>query len=795
MNPHALAVLEFARALDVVASRATSEPGAAYVRALRPHTDREALEREHARVAAVRALRASEGGWGPEPVPTLDRALSSLRVLGAAWTAIEARQVGVLLASAARTQQTTRDPRRPSVATAVLAPLLDRIVPVPTLADAITRVVGDDGEVRDEASPQLRALRREWRGAEQELVRTLERLMAKLEPHEQVTDASVTVRNGRYVIPVRRGAQTALGGLVHDASASGATLFVEPPAAIAAANRIRELEAAIVAEVDRILHELTDRARPHAAVLADTHEALTLLDALAARARYAQDFGCGAIRFATPRETLVVRDGRHPLLLAQGIDVVPFDLTLLPDERTLLVSGPNTGGKTVLLKALGLFHAMAQCGIPVPVGEGSVLPLVDDIFADVGDEQSLEASLSTFSAHLKNLREVLAAATPDSLVLVDELGSGTDPAEGAALGAAILEELTRRGARTLATTHLGALKDLALEVPGVVNASLQFDEVALAPTYRLLKGLPGRSYGLSIARRLALPAEVIDRAVARVPEQERLVTRLLADLEAREQALAAREAQLSADEASTQERGRRIAERESTVRGRERALERAARGDARRHLLAARTEVDRVLAEVRAAATAGDDARVKAARRALEEGAQSHAAALDRIEAAERVVASPRGPTATVLAEGDAVAVATLGGKVGRVVSLRGDEAVVAVGALKLSVPRASLQAARAEQLQPQVRVSIRADAPDPVVRTEVDLRGHRPLEIDDALYLAIDGAVQADLKSLRIIHGKGTGALRDRVAELLRKDVRVAAFRLGAWNEGGAGVTIAEFA
>ncbi len=803
MNPHALGVLEFARAVDVVAQRATTEPGAAYVRALSPHRDRESLDREHARIAAVRALRASDGGWGPEPVPTIDRGFSLLRIGGASWSVSDARAIAILLGSATRTRARTRDPRRPSVATAILAPILDRITTVPELERAIARVVGDDGEVRDEASPQLRALRREWRGAERDLVRALERQMAQLDPQAQVADASVTVRNGRYVIPVRRGAHVALGGIVHDSSATGATVFVEPPAAIAAANRIRELEAAIAAEIERLLLELTDLARPHASALHATYEALTVLDALYARARYAEEFGCGSIAFADAGAALEVIGGRHPLLLAQGVEVVAFDLVLTGPERTLLVSGPNTGGKTVLLKAIGLFHVMAQSGIPVPVSDGTVLPLIDDVFADVGDEQSLQASLSTFSAHLKNLREILHAATPASLVLIDELGSGTDPAEGAALGASILEELTQRGTRTLATTHLGALKDLALEVPGVVNASLQFDEALLAPTYRLLKGLPGRSYGLSIARRLALPESVIARAMARVPEQERLVTRLLADLEAREQALASRERELARDVEHARERGRRLAEREANVKARERSVERESRQEARRHLLRARAEVERVVAEVRAAATDGAMERVRAARRALEEEAGAHADALSRLDVSEPGPTThadtqdlrPRDEAARVPAVGDAVAVATLGGKAGRVVSMRGESAVVAVGAMKVTVPVRTLQRIAARALEPQVRVSIRTELPDPVVRTEIDVRGQRPGELDDAVYLAIDAAVQADLKSLRIIHGKGTGALRDRVAELLKKDVRVATFRLGLWNEGGAGVTIAEFA
>src|SRR5450759_1416579 len=350
--------------------------------------------------------------------------------------------------------------------------------------------------------------------------------MAKLQPDHQVPDASVTVRNGRYVMPMRREGVRSTGGIVHDTSATGATVFIEPPAAVEAGNHIRELALEEQREVDRIIREPPD--------------------SLAARARYAVAAGCAPAPLGASSAGFAIRDGRHPLLLARGDDVVPFDLEMLPGERTLLVSGPNTGGKTVLLKALALLSLMAQSGIPAPVGAESRLAAFDGVFADIGDEQSIEASLSTFSAHLKNLIEIVGDATGESLVLVDELGSGTDPLEGAALGGAILESLTRRGTMTIATTHLGALKELAQEVPGVVNASLQFDAVALAPTYRLIKGIPGRSYGLSIARRLQMPLEVITRAEERVPQAERDIHRLLEVLETRERESARVLAQLEA---------------------------------------------------------------------------------------------------------------------------------------------------------------------------------------------------------------------------------------------------------
>ena len=326
MNAHALSVLEFQRTLDVVAGHASSAAGAAHVRELRPSDDVETIEREHARVTAMRALVAAEAPWSPEAVPDVARPLARLRIEGTALPGPELLAVLVLLRSSRRTSEALRDPRRPTVATAVLAPISANLVSAKQEEGALERVLADDGSVRDDASPQLRRIRRELRGAEAELVRLLERIMAKLESHQQVPDMSVTVRNGRYVIPVRREARGAVGGIVHDTSGSGATLFVEPPAAVEEGNRIRELEIEEVREVDRILREATDRIRPLHDGLIASLDALVLLDSLYARARYAIAYECAHAELGTPAAGFAVRNGRHPLLLAQGVAVVPFDL-------------------------------------------------------------------------------------------------------------------------------------------------------------------------------------------------------------------------------------------------------------------------------------------------------------------------------------------------------------------------------------------------------------------------------------------------------------------------------------
>ena len=788
---HALRILELDAALALVGGHAATELGAELVRGFRPRFDRALLEREHARIAAMRALLADDG-WAGEPIPDLREPLVRLGVPGTAWTSAEFLAAAVLLGSSRRTRDALRDERQPQIARAVLAELAGRLVAQPDVERVIDRTIGPDGTVRDDASPLLRRVRRELRGAQGELVRMLERMMAALDAHQQVPDMSVTVRNGRYVIPIRRDARSSVGGIVHDSSSTGATLFVEPPAAVEAGNRIRELEAEEIRETERILRELTETLRPGQPALVDALDALIELDSLYARARFADAFRCAPAELCDATDGFSLREGRHPLLVAQGRAVVPFDLEMLPTERTLLVSGPNTGGKTVLLKAVGLISALAQCGVPAPVAAGSRVPVYDAFFADVGDEQSIQASLSTFSAHLRNLAEILAEATRASLVLVDELGSGTDPVEGAALGGAILEELTARGTMTLATTHLGVLQQLATEVPGVVNASLQFDPVALAPTYRLVKGIPGRSYGLSIARRLGLPPALLTRAEDRVPKGERDVAALLAELETREKDLAERERFAAADTESVRERGARIAERERNVGERERELERAGRRESRRYLLDARAEVERTIRELKGVEPDAIEDAARTARRRIEELAASEGDALARTEAAP-VGAGAQTGTAAPLAVGDTVEITTFGDRPGRVVAVRDGDAVVAVGAVKMTVPMSAVRRSSRRADTPAAAVALRGDIPDVHAPSEIDLRGMRVDEAESAVMLALDAASRADLKHLRIIHGKGTGALRERVGEMLAKDTRVASHRGGAWNEGGAGVTIVE--
>jgi DNA mismatch repair protein MutS2 len=794
MNPHALAVLEYREALDLVARYASSELGGEAVRALQPSADLGWITPELERVDQMRAFLGGDTGWSMAPVPDVREAVRRLRVEGSVLEAGELRGLAVLLASSRTTRRSVlaqggaeRFPLLAMIAGGLLEAEKDEA--------QIGRAIDEAGAVRDEASPALYRLRREIKTVRGRLVERLASFMATLPDHYRVSDASVTVRDGRYVIPVRREGRGEVGGIVHDESATGATLFVEPPLAVEAMNRLRELEAEEAREVLRILRELTDRLRPLHPEIVASLGGLVALDSLYARARYAlRVAGHRPAMLPAGTERYEVTDGRHPILLARSAEVVPFDLRMDPGERTLLISGPNTGGKTVLLKAVGLVSLLAQSGIVPPVGPGTRLPVFREVFADIGDEQSIEASLSTFSAHLKNLREALEGAGFESLVLTDEAGSGTDPVEGGALAAAVLVELTRRACFTVATTHLGQLKLLATAERGVVNASLQFDAERLEPTYRLVKGVPGRSYGLAIAKRLGLPQAVLEAAEATMPQGERDVGRLLLELEAKEQRLDQATAALEAERARTEALRAEMEAREVGLKQREIDAERRARQQARDLLLTARAEVEAAIADVRGAADqAGLDEAARAARRRVEEAAKKQR---EKAPAERRPRAgAPRRPAAE-LEPGLRVRIESLG-RTGVVLELRDGKAMVEAGAMRMLLPKADLTplATGDQQAEPRRPSGGGYYVHSVEARPEVDLRGMRVDEVETTLGRAIDDAILSGLGSFRIIHGKGTGALRAHVRDLLKADRRIAAQRPGELYEGGTGVTVVEFA
>ena len=678
--PSVLETLEFPAALERVAALAVGPLGAARIRARRPGSDADAIRAALAQVAELQSLLITDDSIRAEPVPDIAPALDLLAVPGSALDGPTLALVAAALVASRHTAAELGRLAKDAPRTAAL-----RVDPPPKEVDArLAASIAPDGEVLDGASRDLARARKAVRETRQRLVARLEALLHGLDPQDTVADATVTVRNNRYVIPVRATSRARVGGIVHDASASRATMFVEPPEVIELGNELRDLEAAEQREVQRVLRELTDLLRPHRERLAAAWEMCVAFDDLCARARYAVEVNGFAPTVGAG--SLEIRAGRHPLLEGGDVVVVPFDLELAPDEWTVLVSGPNTGGKTVLIKAVGLACLLAQSGVIPPIGPQSRLPVFHEVFADIGDRQSIAASLSTFSAHVAAVRDILEHAGPASLVLLDEIGSGTDPAEGAALAAATLQALTRRHAVTLATTHLGALKKLGAETVGIVNASLQFDAETLTPTYRLLKGVPGRSYGLAIARRLGVPADVLREAEGAVPDAERALDVLLAAVEGRAHEQEARAIALDAAEVAARERAAELEsrladvnERERALLARERALDKEARERARAYLLEARKTVEAALGQARAAV---DEATAKQARRMVEE-------AIEKTKEVGLSDSRTVGPKAYKV--GDRVRTGT--NAVGTVLEIRDDgELVVQVGSVRLIVDSANVQ-------------------------------------------------------------------------------------------------------
>jgi DNA mismatch repair protein MutS2 len=648
--------------------------------------------------------------------------------------------------------------------------------------------VDDDGELLDTASPALAAARQAVQQSRTRLVKRLEGVMRALEPQTSVPDAGVTVRNGRYVIPVRRDSRSRPSGIVHDESSSAGTLFVEPTEVVELGNALREAEAEAEREALRVLRELTRMLRPAREALLDALAMCVAVDDLVARARYAVAAKGEVPTMLPAGGALDVVEARHPLLLAAGVDVVPFSLQLGDGERTLLVSGPNTGGKTVLLKSAALAALLAQSGVVPPVAKGSALPVATRVFTDIGDRQSLAANLSTFSGHVALLKRVLEHADEGSLVLLDEIGSGTDPAEGAALAAAVLVALTSRRALTFATTHLGALKPLAGEVPGIVNGSLQFDTATLSPSYRFRKGVPGRSYGLAIARRLGVDAGVLADAEARVTDEEKRLDLLLARAEERERELEALKATMESmrvDQESLQARlelqRESQAAREKELTKREKDADRRAREEARRYLLDARETVEQAIRSARAAT---DDAAAREARRTVEDAIRASGAARD-------ATAEAPAPPQSAFEAGQRVRLAS--GLTGDVIEVREDgRLVVAVGSMRMVAEAAGTEVLGRKEARKEKRVS---EIEPGEAALELDLRGLTGDEAEATTIAALDAAVLAEQPYLRIIHGMGTGVVRERVRQVLQRDRRVKKFDYAPRPQGGVGVTIAEFA
>lgn len=785
MSAEALSALEYEHVLDVVADYAAGPLGAAAIRARCPTDDLEWIHAELFLVGEALAVLRRGVRFAVWPVPEVRGALGRLRVEGSVLEIADLAAIRTTLSAGREiAQELERQAESCPRVAALAAPPIDRAI------ERLLEIsIGDDGELLDSASPALAAARREVHAARERLVRRLEGMLRDADATTIPGGASVTMRGGRYVIPVRRDSRSRPEGIIHDESGSAGTLFVEPTAAIELGNALRSALIDAERQVLIVLRDITNRLRPARESIAALHGMAVEVDTIVARARWANDINGDVPTVVGAGGTLRLFGARHPLLLARGIAVIPFDLALDASERTLLISGPNTGGKTVLLKTVGLAAALVQSGIVPAIGPDSSLPVIRRFFVDIGDHQSLAADLSTFSAHVATLRRILDSADDATLILLDEIGSGTDPAEGGALAMAVLETLTTRRSLTLATTHLGSLKSLATRVPGVVNGSLQFDAATLSPTYRFTKGVPGRSYGLAIARRLGVNPDVLAAAEALVPEAERELDRLLAAVEQRRQQLDRDEA-LHRDRETEVERREAVAAvtaeghaaREAALRQQEKTAERDRARTAKAYLLEARKRIEEALALAKGAT---DEAGAKEARRLVEEGVRQESS---RLEEPDEVAAGD--PHA--LQAGSRVRLST--GATGDVAELRGDgKAVVLVGTMRLVVASRTLTVLKRETAPARQRTLIPlGDGPTADAKYELDLRGMRADEAEAMVQAAIDNAVIAEQPHLAIIHGMGTGVLRDTVRSLLAADKRIASFDFAPRQQGGVGVTVA---
>lgn len=665
----------------------------------------------------------------------------------------------------------------------------EAIMPNKYLEDRINNAILSEEEMADSASPQLATIRRKIRSASSRAREQLEKMVRSQTTQKYLQDPIITIRDGRFVVPVKAECRGDVPGLVHDTSSSGATVFVEPMAVVEANNEVRVLLSQEQAEIERILAELSAEAGNFASGIISGYKEAVELNLIFAKANLGYKMKA-SMPLVNDQGKIELKRARHPLI--DKDKVVPTDIELGIHFDTLVITGPNTGGKTVSLKTVGLLTLMAMCGLLLPVADNSQISVFTNVLADIGDEQSIEQSLSTFSAHMTNIIKILDQADSASLVLLDELGAGTDPIEGAALAMSILEALRRKGARIAATTHYAELKAYALQTQGVENACCEFDVTTLRPTYRLLIGVPGRSNAFAISLRLGMNSEIVDHAKELVSSENTRFEDVVQSLEASRQKLEAERKEAQRQRLEAEEASRAAKERKESIDAQaEREIEEARRRAAE---LIARTrgQIDAMLNEMEElkkqknkALTAEQKAKLKSGLRALENEADP----VREKDAEHYVLPRP-------LKKGDAVLIYDIDkkGTVLQPPDKDGKTALVQAGIIQTRVPLTNLRLLNEKPEKKKqggvtrsvTRANIRAEM-------ELDVRGQTSDEALINVDQFIDSAVLAGIDILTIIHGKGTGALRAAVQQHLRRHPNVKSYRLGTFGEGEAGVTIVE--
>lgn len=783
-----LNILELPTVLEMLAAEAVTDGGREACFKLRPSADRLEVKNRLAETSAAKEMMVVRGSPSLSGIKDIRPSLSRAD-LGGSLNTIELLNIARVLQCARLVKGYTSDDK---LGKSCIDHLFAALHANRFLEEKITgSIVGED-EIADRASSELANIRRKIRAAGARVRDCLQKIISSPSYAKVLQEPIITMRSDRFVVPVKAECKGAIPGLVHDISASGATLFIEPMAAVKANNELRELAAKEKTEIERILAELSADCAAHAEDIASDYSYLITLDGIFARAKLS--YKLNGIEPELREKGVVLRRARHPLLPKDK--AVPISLELGEDFDTLIITGPNTGGKTVTLKTIGLLNVMAQCGLHIPADDGSGVPVYRHVLADIGDEQSIEQNLSTFSAHMTNIVHILGECDADSLLLFDELGAGTDPTEGAALAIAVIEHARKMGANVAATTHYAELKVYATNENGIQNASCEFDVETLSPTYRLLVGVPGKSNAFAISERLGLSKEIIDDAKARIGVQnasfeatiEKLEqTRALLERDRAETAKKLREAEESAKKAA-------FLRAELSVRL-EKADEKAKR-DAERIIAEARQTAENTFAELdEMRRKMNDDEQTQEINHARSELRRKLNESQGKLKAKAPEQPKEEKKSARDVRAGDTVEIKSMGVKA-EVIDVNPDGTLnlrAGIMNVKLKPDDVYLIEGHAAKQKKQSVTLAGSTAPRAAVSPEIDLRGMESIEAVNAAEQYIDSAVMGKLKTVTIIHGKGTGALRAAVQQMLKRNKAVKSYRLGRFGEGESGVTIVE--
>ena len=799
MNKKVYHILEYDKIIVMLAERATSEDGIRMCEELEPMRDRGEIIRAQQETSDAVSRILRKGNLSFSGIKNPNVSLKRLE-MGGVLNAAELLQIGRLLDVAKRAKSYGREDRDDIPADS-LQSLFDGIEPCTLLAEEIKRCIIAEDEISDEASVTLRQIRRSIKGIHDRIRSTLQQIVNSNAGRTYLQDALITMRHGRYCLPVKAEHKADVPGMVHDQSASGSTLFVEPMAVVKLNNDLREAHGKEAEEIDWILAELSEQTNEYATSLEADFRIMRELDFIFAKGKLAVDQHAMRPGF-NETGVLKIRKGRHPLLNAKT--VVPIDVYMGEDFRVLVVTGPNTGGKTVSLKTVGLFALMGQAGLHIPAGDRSELPVFRKIYADIGDEQSIEQNLSTFSSHMTNIVNILKGARKDSLVLFDELCAGTDPEEGAALAVSILEYLRKRGSMTMATTHYSELKLYALGTEGVENACCEFDVETLSPTYHLLIGIPGKSNAFAISEKIGLSPKLIEDAKGRISQETENFEDVIADLEDGRRRLAKDQEQIQAYKEEMESLKKQLDEQKSRLEERKEKILREANEEAAVILREAKEVADQTIRNFRKYGSGNADmAAMERERDQIRKKAQSAsgkaAAKTKEIQENHQVPKKLRiGDDVKVLSMNQKAIVHTLPDKKG--------DLMVQMGILRYKVNikdlvlledvnpyavkgKSKSGANHGKSSMSQMKMSKSAN-----VSAELNLIGKTVDEAIPLLDKYLDDAYLAHLNSVRIVHGKGTGALRNAVHAHLKRQKYVTDYHLGEYGEGDAGVTIVTF-